>query len=173
MAPELSQYNRVSDLAQTYALKVLYVQSGKHYGDFSIGPFQMKPSFAELLEREMRKSPELQALFPEIPVAAEDTREARAERIRRLQSAAWQRTYLSLSLFCRIAGLRFRDGLPAAEKDRLRLFANAYNIGLLHDAAYLLEDNRRCFPRGGTPKFRYADLSVWFYDTVTEPPARF
>ncbi len=51
IAPEVSQFNNMTDATQIYALKVLYVQGGKSYANFSIGWFQIKPSFVELLEK--------------------------------------------------------------------------------------------------------------------------
>ncbi len=44
VAPEVSQYSYMSDAAETFALYTLYVQG--EVSDFSIGLFQMKPSFA-------------------------------------------------------------------------------------------------------------------------------
>jgi len=37
VAPEITQFNYLSNIAETYSLKVLYVQGGKNYSDFSIG----------------------------------------------------------------------------------------------------------------------------------------
>lgn len=44
------RYNALKDDIESESLKVLYVQFGKTYADFSIGVFQMKPSFAEGVE---------------------------------------------------------------------------------------------------------------------------
>lgn len=48
VAPEVTQYSQVRDELETGMLKIMYVQKG--WGNFSIGPFQMKPRFAEILE---------------------------------------------------------------------------------------------------------------------------
>ena len=53
VAPEISQYSQLSDAAETYALYTLYVQG--RVSDFSIGAFQMKPSFAVSIEKEVAK----------------------------------------------------------------------------------------------------------------------
>lgn len=66
VAPEISQFGYLSDRAQTYILKVMYVQRGKAYADFSIGRFQMKPSFIERLEQCLRAESTLCTLFPEV-----------------------------------------------------------------------------------------------------------
>ena len=52
--PELMLYNSVKDDIESESLRVLYVQFGKAYADFSVGPFQMKPSFAEEVETKAK-----------------------------------------------------------------------------------------------------------------------
>ena len=51
VAPEITQYSYLKNKIETYSLKVLYVQYGLAYSDFSVGFFQIKPSFVELLEK--------------------------------------------------------------------------------------------------------------------------
>ncbi len=48
--PELIRWNALQDIMETTALELLYVEKGKDGADFSIGYFQMKPSFIENLE---------------------------------------------------------------------------------------------------------------------------
>ena len=50
--PELIRYSAIQNWAETKALEVLYAQYGEAYADFSIGNFQMKPSFAKRLEQD-------------------------------------------------------------------------------------------------------------------------
>ena len=50
--PELVLYSALQDCIETTAVKGLYLQGGTRGADFSIGRFQMKPSFAEALERD-------------------------------------------------------------------------------------------------------------------------
>ena len=49
--PELVRYSALRDYMETAAVKALYLQKGVKGADFSIGRFQMKPSFAEDIER--------------------------------------------------------------------------------------------------------------------------
>ena len=51
--PELIRYNTVFDAIEINSLKYLYVSEGKDYADFSVGYFQMKPSFAEMVEQDL------------------------------------------------------------------------------------------------------------------------
>ncbi|HKG07162.1 MAG TPA: hypothetical protein VKB19_11920, partial [Pedobacter sp.] len=48
--PELMRYNEFYDVVETGSLMSLYTTFGQDYSDFSIGMFQMKPSFALSLE---------------------------------------------------------------------------------------------------------------------------
>ena len=45
--PELVRYSALRDKMETAMLKTLYKNLGDDYADFSIGVFQVKPSFAE------------------------------------------------------------------------------------------------------------------------------
>ena len=53
--PELIRYSKLQDVIESNDLKVLYVQFGDTYSNFSIGRFQMKPSFCEQLEKDYNK----------------------------------------------------------------------------------------------------------------------
>ena len=64
--PELIRYAIVKDLLETAALEAIYVELGVEGADFSIGHFQMKPSFAEQLEEKIRGNPDLLRLFKRI-----------------------------------------------------------------------------------------------------------
>ena len=44
--PELVRYSALRDKIEITLLKALYINLGEEYANFSIGPFQMKPSFA-------------------------------------------------------------------------------------------------------------------------------
>jgi hypothetical protein len=57
VAPEISQYSSVYNEVELYSLKVMYTQFGKDYSDFSVGYFQMKPSFVESLENYISQNP--------------------------------------------------------------------------------------------------------------------
>lgn len=54
--PELIRYNSIQDKMETFALESLYVKYATDYANFSIGVFQMKPSFAEQIEKDYLKT---------------------------------------------------------------------------------------------------------------------
>ncbi len=164
VAPEISQFGYLSDRAQTYILKVMYVQRGKAYADFSIGRFQMKPSFIERLEQCLRAESTLCTLFPEVLFTAESERAKRAERIKRLESMEWQLVYLAL--FCRVVQQRFEHIVFADETEKLQFYANAYNVGFHLNASRLQQTQGAYFPHLSRQKYRYADISLWFYQNI-------
>lgn len=93
VAPEVCWYSSISDKAETYALKVLYAQTGK--GDFSIGYFQMKPSFAEQIENIIKSNNELKKNYSELIILDDTSQAIRAERVSRLSSLKYQTLYLA------------------------------------------------------------------------------
>lgn len=161
VAPEVSQYGNLIDKAQTYALKTLYVQAGKDYADFSIGRFQMKPSFVEQLEQAIEDADTLRISFPEVRITDKDGRSACIERVRRLERLDWQLEYLAL--FCRVVQHRFCEMKFESEQEKLRFYANAYNAGFLLNGERLQQCAGAYFPHLAKQKFRYADVSLWFY----------
>lgn len=164
VAPEISQYGSLTDKAQTYALKTLYVQMGKGYADFSIGRFQMKPSFVEQLEQYIQSVDTLLVLFPEVRMTDKKGRSARVELVRRLEQQEWQMKYLAL--FCRVVQHRFRRMKFESEQEKLRFYANAYNAGFMLDGERLRRYKGAFFPHLAKQKFRYADVSLWFYENL-------
>ena len=50
--PEIVRYSAIRDKIEITLLKALYINLGEDYADFSIGQFQMKPSFAEALHKK-------------------------------------------------------------------------------------------------------------------------
>jgi hypothetical protein len=47
--PELVRYSALRDKIEITLLKTLYINLGEEYANFSIGPFQMKPSFGQMI----------------------------------------------------------------------------------------------------------------------------
>ena len=100
--PELIRYSRWQDEIETAAVNGLYVLQGTSGANFSIGRFQMKPSFAEEVEAAWNQSPlakEYGFVFN-----LQDGAEARRSRIRRLDTMEGQCRYLAI--FIRLQFLR-------------------------------------------------------------------
>ncbi|NDV46771.1 hypothetical protein D0T49_06895 [Paludibacter sp. 221] len=162
VAPEITQYHHLSDKIETYSLKVFYVQRGKEYSDFSIGCFQMKPSFVEQLENDLLLHDDLLPLYENCLFKDADSREARVERIERLSSAEWQTEYLAL--FCHLLSKRFAGKTFRTEKEKLQFYATAYNSGLQRTEEEIENISKKSlFPRFSPTKHSYAGIAYWFY----------
>lgn len=133
--PEMERYSRLQDFMETTANYGTYVTTGGG-PDFSIGIFQMKPSFVEDLEKAWMRSGLARRYNLWFDTA--DNATARRVRISRLQKEEWQVIYVGVFLRLLYSsygsynkkGERTQDGietLPVAEQ--VRLAATAYNRG--------------------------------------------
>lgn len=164
--PELLRGSGPREAAERAALRGLYVRRGKEGADFSTGPFQMKPSFAEALEAEFQKPGALpEGLARRFAYAAGlDGPELRLARLERLESLAWEAAYLCG--FVKLLEGRFRlESLPPAE--RLRFLAAAYNAGFARSRESILASEAWAFfppPEADflAPRLRYADIAAAF-----------
>jgi hypothetical protein len=157
--PEIIRFSSLRDKIETRALQTLYIQYGKYYSDFSIGHFQMKPSFAEKLEKEyLRKKGTSDML------AVKDTSDSellRKHRVIRLSSLQGQVRYLAM--FCIVMDMELKS---YSADEKLRLISTAYNHGL----SYKAEALRKAAQSGSfytglippTEKYIYAEIS-WDY----------
>jgi hypothetical protein len=127
--PEIIRYSYLQDKIQVRALKVLYVQYGRKYANFSVGRFQMKPSFIERLEADwnllMSEEEKEAAGLPVFDM--EETSEVRKDRVLRLDSMRWQVAYLRI--FMAVMEKRYGHVIFGDAEDRLRFYATAYNAG--------------------------------------------
>lgn len=154
--PEILRYNTALEEAETQLLKSLYVRFGNKYADFSIGYFQMKPSFAEKIE-EMKG------------IALQHTPQERFERIGRIKSIQGQIDYLKD--FATLIYQRFPELSQKAEKEQVSFLASAYNLGFWFSKT-AIENwiGKKAFPSGKNAaiKFAYTDIAVEFF-TIEAP----
>ena len=162
--PELLRYSALQNRLETVFLETLYVKKGRHYANFSIGRFQMKPSFAETLEQYCQKYLAHQSsnIYHYRAVGINNIRKA---RVKRLNNLSWQLKYLRsfyLSLNHRFAHKRF-----ASRAQKLRFFASAYNFGFLNTATKIQRwSQTKAFPYGKNyigKQQNYADIALGFY----------
>ena len=59
--PELLRFNILQNRMETSMLRLFYVNVGESYANFSVGVFQMKPSFVESMEYAVLANSELKA----------------------------------------------------------------------------------------------------------------
>jgi hypothetical protein len=160
--PELIRYSSIQDKIETYALEILYVQYGKKYINFSVGEFQIKPSFAERIEMDFlrRFGEESMTNFN-----ASDTiqnEENRMKRVARIKSKTGMVNYLCL--FWKVMASKYPVWKSEAEK--IRFFATAYNSSYWMSRQEIESFQSKKFFQVGlsitSPKYNYADIA-WYY----------
>jgi hypothetical protein len=165
--PEIIRFSALEDDIQVRGLKVLYVQYGRAYTDFSVGRFQMKPSFVEHLEEDYGRlfTDSEKAVIGISAFERADTSRLREKRVRRLDDISWQVRYLRL--FMLVMEKRYGKAAMGGLEDRLRFYATAYNVGYLSGESALRQKmgKRRfhvalMFP---TVTYNYADVALFFF----------
>lgn len=173
--PEVMRFHQLKDDVETESLRTLYVQFGKEYADFSIGLFQMKPSFAEQMEIKANTLLST-AVYHELQLGynTTDPESIRRERIDRLQNTDWQLIYLTA--FIAICNKQFETKSFTNELHKLQWYATVYNAGFERSETYLQKKIQReaLYLQQNMPqkKFRYAALAGWYYQTHTNSQIR-
>ena len=135
--PEVERYSRLQDALETAANYGTYITTGGG-PDFSIGLFQMKPSFVEEMEKAWMRSG--LAREYELWFDTADNATARRIRISRLQKEEWQVIYVGVFLRLLYAsygsynkkGERTQEGIETLPlKEQVCLAATAYNRGVV------------------------------------------
>ncbi len=167
--PELIRYSALQDLIETAAIRALYLQGGTRGADFSIGRFQMKPSFAEALEHDWMQTG-LRHEY-EIYFDPADNIYARRARIRRLDNPEWQCIYLAL--FLKLLYRRFPELANEEMTEQVRFCATAYNSSFRGTYQEIREKSPRRFfhtdfmPTAGTVYYSYSDIAASYYKELT------
>jgi hypothetical protein len=167
--PELIRYSSIMDKIETQSLKSLYVQYGKKYSDFSIGYFQMKPSFAENLEKDfISLGGDVSRLNMVFDTANSET--SRKTRVERLSSLMGQLKYLAI--FMIVMEERLKGVFTNQDEEKVRYISTAYNSGYNADRVSITGAIQKNYFYTGilpsTKKYNYSDLSVSFYRKCSE-----
>ena len=167
--PELVRYSALRDKMEITLLKALYINLGTQYANFSVGQFQMKPSFAEKI-REAAPSVlgRRSGNFFKDKSGFTDSASFRASIVADLEDPGMQLNYLIV--FLKICEYRF-DLKKLDDTAKLKFLATAYNYGfyrsekeikLMLDKKYF---NTKLFR---TENYSYADISLYWYDKSTK-----
>ena len=165
--PEIIRFRSLEDKIQVRALKVLYVQYGRKYANFSVGHFQMKPTFAEQIERDYNRlfSAAEKAAAEIASFDAGDSSRLRKERVVRLDDLGWQARYLRL--FMIVMDKLYGNRTFADDLEKLRFYATAYNAGYSQGekAIRKMMGIRRFHvqPLFAKNRYNYADVSVFYF----------
>jgi hypothetical protein len=141
------------------------VQKGKEAANFSIGHFQMKPSFVEQLEEYVAAHDTLKT-FSYVVIKGKAEKECRKERIERLKQFAWQLRYAHV--YWLVAKDKFKNRVFKSPKERIAFFATAYNYGFLQKETDIETwQKNKAFPFGSKYKeeqVAFSDLAVEFFE---------
>lgn len=158
--PGLVKYSALRDVMETGATRMLYVQSGRKYSHYTVGRFQLKPYFAEQVERNITR----QKMSPH-KFNLKNTSKARSERARRLDSQEWQLRYLIM--YIRLMDKRFAHIKWKSDEDKVRFYATAFSVGFNRDERTIrrMMTTRSLLRRSkdAKSKYRYGDVATWFY----------
>ncbi|MDW3197595.1 MAG: hypothetical protein R8G66_34835 [Cytophagales bacterium] len=171
-APEYIRYRELSNLMEVQALRLMYAALGSGQVDFSVGYFQMKPSFIETLEDEIRKDEQLQNEYADlIGFYASDATGIRQERIDRILNIEYSVKYLQA--FEQLIKKQYAAELEGlTDQQSLHFIATAYNLGLgKSGSAIRLYQTKQNFPHG--PNFNgdqhaFGDISIRIYSQLNK-----
>jgi hypothetical protein len=163
--PELVRYSALRDKMEISLLKTLYINLGDDYANFSIGQFQMKPSFAEMIRDKApsvmgRKS----GMFFKSRKEFDDIKDFRKSIVKDLEDPETQFNYLIV--FLKICEKSYKINRKD-EISKLKFLATAYNYGI-NKSAIQIESmldrkffNTRLFK---TENYSYAEVSLFWYN---------
>jgi hypothetical protein len=162
--PELVRYSALRDKMEITLLKALYINLGEDYANFSIGQFQMKPSFAEMIREQStigmrRKSGIVFKKRSEF----DNIQSYRKSIVTDLEDPKSQFNYLII--FFMICEKKFKTN-NKSEDERLKFLATAYNFGFDKSSGQIenMIDkkffNTKLFK---TENYSYADVSLFWY----------
>lgn len=183
--PEMIRYGAFRDQMETLAVRGTYIRNGIKGFNYSIGRFQMKPSFVEDLEKRWMKSPyarQYDAWF-----ITDDSQIVRRERMERMTDELWQCVYVAM--FLKLLYLDYgsedkegniiRQGIDQlSEEEQLRIAATAYNRGCrwsspgTGDLESISSGTRErhfhmaVFPSAKTQYFCYSDIAIEHFNAL-------
>jgi hypothetical protein len=161
--PELIRYSALRDKMEIALLKSLYIYKGEDYADFSIGQFQMKPSFAESVHKKVPLlNGRLKNQFKE-KIRKDDIIKYRASIVKDLEQPGSQFLYL-------IAFIKICETIYSLEDmneyQRIKFLATAYNYSFQKSFQEVNEMIDRKFFYAKlvrTESYSYSDISVFWY----------
>jgi hypothetical protein len=161
--PELIRYSALRDKIEISLLKSLYIYKGEEYADFSIGQFQMKPSFAESIHKNVPLlKGKLKNQFKE-RIKEQDIFKYRAAIVKDLEGPESQLLYLAAFLKICEAVYSLKD---MDEDQRVKFLSTAYNYSFQKSFNEISEMVNKKFFHTGLVKhesYSYADISGFWY----------
>jgi len=164
--PELVRYSAIRDRMEITLLKALYVHYGTDYANFSIGVFQMKPSCAEEILREIPglHDEKWASNFKAINSSVSENGK-RSIIVRELEDSRSQLLYVASIL--KILDRTFRNYKWNSDLEKLKFYAAAYNSGFSNSEVYIRQQmNAATFHTGLIKSDRlycYAEIAAFYF----------
>ena len=162
--PELVRYSALQDKIEITLLKALYINLGNDYADFSIGQFQMKPSFAELIREKASVVPGYKSEISFKNTSDyDDIKDFRKSIVSDLEDPKSQIRYLIA--FIKICERNFNTGRKD-EMSAIEFLATAYNFGIDKDEKEIEHIIGKKFFNTKlikTESYSYADVALFWY----------
>jgi hypothetical protein len=163
--PELVRYSALRDKMETALLKTLYCNLGDDYADFSVGVFQVKPSFAEKIRDDVLivKNRKIKNLFKDRSVYP-DERAFRASIVAELEDPKTELNYIIA--FLKICENRFIINW-SDEASKIEFLATAYNTGFWKSTEEIEAMTEKKFFNTKlfkTENYSYADVALFWYN---------
>lgn len=162
--PELVRYSALRDKMEISLLKTLYVNLGDDYANFSIGLFQMKPSFAELIRKDAPRIEGPGKALLGKSSGYNDIKEFRRSVVNDLEDPKTQIYYLIA--FIKICEERYNSDLKDIHS-QVKFLAAAYNCGIDKTLTQIDSmSNRKFFNTRlfKTENYSYTDISLYWYN---------
>ena len=168
--PELVRYSALRDKMEISLLKTLYINLGEDYANFSIGQFQMKPSFAELIRDQapsflQRRS----GITFKSSKEYNNILDFRRSVVRDLEDPKIQMNYLIA--FIKICEKNYKTNRKD-ESSEVKFLSTAYNYGFEKNSGDIESMIGKKFFNTKlikTTNYSYADISLfWFLNFMPD-----
>jgi hypothetical protein len=162
--PELIRYSALRDKMEITLLKSLYIYKGEDYADFSIGQFQMKPSFAEDIHQNIKLlRGQIRNQFRAI-MNIKDITKYRTSLVKDLEQPESQ--FLYLIAFMKICETTY-DLNDMGEIQRIKFLATAYNYSFqrsFEEVKGMIGKKFFYAKLIKTESYPYSDISVYWHN---------
>jgi hypothetical protein len=168
--PELIRYSALRDKMEITLLKTLYINLGDDYADFSIGVFQMKPSFAEFIREDAPRITGHGKGLLDTRSRYSDIKGFRKSIVSDLEDPKTQIYYLIA--FIKLCKERFKTD-QRDEVSQVKFLSTVYNYGPGKTESQIDSmSNRKFFNTKlfKTENYSYSDISVYWYNLYTTEP---
>lgn len=162
--PELVRYSALRDKMEITLLKALYINLGEDYANFSIGQFQIKPSFAEMIRvmapEVMSRRSDIVFSAPSEYVAISDYRKS---IVTDLEDPRTELSYLVA--FIQICEKKYKSNRKD-EFEKVKFLATAYNYGIDKSKTQIESMiNKKFFNTKlfSSENYSYADVSLFWF----------